>query len=454
MRVLLISANITQSPYPIYPIGMSIIAAALKRAGHEVEQTDLLARGKSFAAISHDVEQFDPELIGVSIRNIDNVNLASEQYYIDNVRDLVSEIRKITTAKVVLGGAGFSLIPEQILKATGADFGIVGEGEAQVVDFVNNAARSVFPTEQLTSAREFLDGKEIGEALYDEGLLEFYLHNGNVASVQTKRGCPFKCIYCSYPLLEGESLRNRDPSHVVDDIERLRDRDAKYIFFVDSVFNDAEGAYLKVIDEMTRRNLTIPWAAYFKPCRTLDDNIVERMKQTGLAAAEVGGDATTDLTLKQMGKGFTFEEIRECNDLLTRHDISTAHFFMFGGPGETEATVRQGIDNILSLKKSVSFIFMGIRILPDTPLARLAVRDGLIEADTEMLRPVYYLSPQVDQTWLESTLYDSFAEVSHCVFPPDAMDSKVEILHKLGYSGSMWELLLPNKSQRAKRART
>jgi lipid biosynthesis B12-binding/radical SAM protein len=452
MKVLLISANTTRSPYPVYPIGMGIIAAALTKAGHEVVQADFLEQETSLDAIGREVARVAPDLVGISVRNIDNVNLASEQYYIDNVRDLVATVRTHTAAKIMLGGAGFSLIPERILAATGADYGIVGEGEALAVEFVANAARGSYPAEALIYPRQRLAGTEIGAALYDERLLDFYLHSGNVASVQTKRGCPCKCVYCSYPLLEGEALRRRDPKAVVDDIELLRTRGAKYIFFVDSVFNDNQGAYLAVIDEMLRRGVSIPWTAYFKPGGGLNDETVERMKRTGLAAAEVGGDATTDLTLKQMGKDFTFAEIRACNDLLTGHGVATSHFFMFGGPGETEATVREGIANILSLEKCVSFIFMGIRILPDTPLARLAVRDGLLAADAEMLHPVYYLSPAVDQAWLETTLRAAFEGVRHCVFPPDALDNKLEILHKLGYTGPMWELLLPGKRERHRHA--
>lgn len=452
MKVMLISANTTRSPYPVYPIGMSIVAAALTRGGHEVAQADFLEQQTSLEAIGREVAAFAPELVGISVRNIDNVNLASEQYYIDNVRDLVTTIRGVTAAKVILGGAGFSLLPAEILRATGADFGIVGEGEQLTVDFVDNAARGRYPVDPLVRAGRHLGGGEIGAALYDERLLDFYLHSGNVASVQTKRGCPCKCVYCSYPLLEGEALRPRDPRTVVDDIERLKERGAKYIFFVDSVFNDDEGAYLAVVDEMLRRGLSIPWTAYFKPGGGLNDETVARMKRTGLAAAEVGGDATTDPTLKQMGKGFSFAEIRACNDLLTGHGIAVSHFFMFGGPGETEATVHEGIANILSLEKSVSFIFMGIRILPDTPLARLAVRDGLLAADADLLHPVYYLSPAVAQDWLEATLRAAFAGVRHCVFPPDAMDSKLEILHKLGYTGPMWELLLPGKRERQRHA--
>jgi lipid biosynthesis B12-binding/radical SAM protein len=448
MKILLISANVTMSPYPIYPLGVSMIASALTRAGHEVLQADFLFQKTSLEAIGQEAAAFQPDLVGISVRNIDNVNLMNEQYYIQNVKNIVSRIREVSQAKVMLGGAGFSLIPELILKETGADYGVVGEGEVLAVEFANNAEKGIYPENRIIGPSARIPGDCIGSALYDERLLEFYLHSGNIASIQTKRGCTYKCVYCTYPVLEGPHLRRRDPKAVVDDIVLLRDRHkTKYIFFVDSVFNDDEGAYLEVIDEMLRRDVSIPWTAFFKP-RGLTDEIVERMKKTGFAAAEVGADAACDETLRRMGKSFSFSDITECNELFMRHGIATSHFFMFGGPGETAETAEEGIRNIMGLRKCVIFVFLGIRILPDTPLARLAIKEGLIKAGDGLLHPVYYVSPGVDKKWLEERLTKAFEGARHCVFPPDAYDSSLQVLHKLGYTGPMWDLLLKDRKPR------
>jgi len=448
MKILLISANVTLSPYPIYPLGVSMIAAALTRAGHEVQQLDFLQQNTDLEAIAHEISQFNPGLVGISVRNIDNVNFMNEQYYIQNVKYMVNTIRSATDAKVLLGGAGFSLIPDLILKETGADYGVIGEGEVLAVEFANNANKGIYPRERLLGSPTRIAGTQIDSALYDERLLEFYLQSGNIASIQTKRGCTHACVYCTYPLLEGSQIRKRQPAGVVDDILLLRDKHkTKYIFFVDSVFNDDEGAYLEIIDEMLRRDVSIPWTGFFKP-KGLTDEIVERMKQTGFVAAEVGADAACDTTLRKMGKSFTFQDIIACNDLFVKHGIATSHFFMFGGPGETEETVQEGIKNILSLQKCVAFIFMGIRILPNTPLARLAIKEKLIAPDDGLLQPVYYISPGVDKQRLEETLTAAFDGVRHCIFPPDAMDNSLQVLHKLGYTGPMWDLLLPGKKFR------
>ncbi|HLA50261.1 MAG TPA: B12-binding domain-containing radical SAM protein, partial [Thermodesulfovibrionia bacterium] len=168
-------------------------------------------------------------------------------------------------------------------------------------------------------------------------------------------------------------------------------------------------------------------------------------------AAEIGSDAACDVTLQKLGKGFSFHNIVECNNLLVKHGIATSHYFMFGWPGETKQTVFEGIENIKSLKSCVAFIFMGIRILPNTSLARIAIKENILSSDEGMLKPIYYISPSIDKDWLEKTLTESFSKIRHCIFPPDAADNSLRVLHKLGYSGTLWDLLIPGKNTTRKR---
>ena len=101
---------------------------------------------------------------------------------------------------------------------------------------------------------------------YSEAICPFYLNWGGILNVQTKRGCPYRCAYCSYPLLEGKQIRARDPEAVVDDVKRLeRDFNARYIFFTDSVFNDPAGHYLEICEALIRSGNKLPWTGYFRP---------------------------------------------------------------------------------------------------------------------------------------------------------------------------------------------
>jgi lipid biosynthesis B12-binding/radical SAM protein len=451
MRVLLISSNTATSPYPLYPLGLSMIASALKGAGHDVMQFDYLRSDTSLGALDEAVRAFSPELVGISMRNIDNVNFLAEMRYVDDVKDIVKRLRGLSDAMIVLGGAGYSLIPDALLRETGADYGIAGEGEALMVDFVARAEKGVYPEEKILGPEQRLVGEEIPSALYDSGLLEFYTGKGNIASVQTKRGCAFHCVYCTYPLLEGHGIRPRNPERVVDDIVHLRDEHkVKYIFFIDSVFNDGEGRYLDVLREMKRRGVFMPWTAFFRP-EGLTPDIVALMKETGLVAAEIGTDAATDVTLRRMGKNFTMQDVRKTNQLLVEHGVSTAHFYMFGGPGETRETVLEGIENILSIENAVHFVFLGVRILPGSTLYRQAVKDGLVRDGDRLVDSVYYFDPGLDRQWTERTLNDAFSDKRSVIYPPNAADDKLKILHQLGYSGPMWELLLAAKGKRERK---
>ena len=281
------------------------------------------------------------------------------------------------------------------------------------------------------------------------------MDHGKTISIQTKRGCDKHCTYCSYPFLEGRRLRSRDAVAVVDDMERLiAQYPDGYIFFVDSLFNDVSGNYRDVIREMHRRGINFPWTAFFSPGGDLDDEMIKMMKETGLDAAEVGADASSDATLKGIGKDFEWSDVIACNDLFRKHGVTTAHYYMFGGPGETRETVLEGIENIRSLEETANFMFMGIRILPGTALMTLAQNERLVTDDMDILEPVYYISKDLDRDWLETTLTAGFSDKFNCVFPPDALDDKLHLLHKLGYGGTAYDMLIGAGSRKRRKRKS
>ena len=108
-----------------------------------------------------------------------------------------------------------------------------------------------------------------------------------------------------------------------------------------------------------------------------------------------------DIALRGMGKDFLFKDIISTNDVFVRNGIATANFFMFGGPGETKESVIEGISNVAALQKTVSFMFMGIRILPGTPLEKIALKEGVIRLGQDLIGSVYYLSPP---DWIDNGL--------------------------------------------------
>ena len=286
------------------------------------------------------------------------------------------------------------------------------------------------------------------QPVFTEKVSAYYTAHGGMLNVQSKRGCLQSCAYCSYPGIEGNRMRYREPAEVAMEMERLvHDHHARYIFFTDGVFNDREGHFRKVAQELIRRGNTTPWCAFFRP-QHLSREDLRLLKRSGLRAMELGTDCSTDTTLAGLNKGFSFADVMQLNHAARSESIPCAHFIMFGGPGETEQTVLEGLKNIERLEGSVVFAYIGIRILPGTRLETYAIDAGLITAGQSLLDPVFYYSPSVSRAYIEEHLTASFKNRSDRIYSCKDIEQRVRSLHSLGNIGPLWDLLLPRKNRR------
>jgi radical SAM superfamily enzyme YgiQ (UPF0313 family) len=112
-----------------WPLGLACVAAATQGAGHDVNLLDLIEAKDPTAALKQAVREFNPDVIGISVRNIDDQSMENTQFFLDNVREAVAVCRSLSNAPIILGGAGYSIFPESSLEYLGADMGIQGEGE-------------------------------------------------------------------------------------------------------------------------------------------------------------------------------------------------------------------------------------------------------------------------------------------------------------------------------------
>ena len=168
------------------------------------------------------------------------------------------------------------------------------------------------------------------------------------------------------------------------------------------------------------------------------------MKRSGMAAMELGTDASTDLTLAQLNKGFTFDDVIAVNDRVTAESLPCAHFIMFGGPGETEETVQQGIMNIAKLQRAVVFAYIGIRILPGTRLYRRAIKENIITAETNLITPLFYYSNKVERNFIDKQLRQAFQGKRDRIYPMSEAEKIIPLLHSMGHDGPLWDLLIEN----------
>jgi len=455
-RVLLISANTTTDPMAVYPLGMALVDAALVRQGHQTEEFDLLFdREKGQDGLEFTIASFMPDIVGISVRNIDNVDSMSahKHWYLDHIKTLVSRIRNTRRVPVVLGGPAVSIMPDAILDYTGADYCIVGEGELafnlliKEITKGGNPPAVTGPLSPRMASREFLFPR------YKKKLVEYYFDQSGMLNYQTKRGCPFGCNYCSYPLIEGKKFRHQDPEFVVENLKRLKTNfHVDSLFFTDSIFNDPAGKFLQVAEAMIRADLGIKWAAYFRPDH-ISQNDLALLKRAGLYAMEVGSDAACDKTLKGIGKTFGFDRVIAFNEAAITAGISCAHFFMFGGPGETTETIDRGLSNIQRLRHTVVSVFSGIRIIPGTDLVDIALSQGVISPGEDLIQPKFYVAPEINKDKMDSKIMRSFHRRKDRIFPPENGVMRMKVLKAFGFKGLLWDMVLktaPGKNRKQK----
>ncbi len=449
-RVFLLSSNTMTEPYPVYPLGMAIVASALVSAGHQVQQFDFLAEGRNYNRLHQAIQEFNPDFVGVSMRNIDNVDsfTSEESWALALDKEIIKRIRGATGAPVVLGGSAFSLMPEEILEFVGADYGIIGDGGILFTHWLECFEQGQ-KIPLISRENHPLDlGDMTVPPLWNESIINYYKESSKVIGLRTKRGCPHHCAYCTYPALEGSKVRHREPGSVIEDIRRLqKDYHIETIFFTDSVFNDDEETYLEMVEELIRSEIRMPWSAFFQPIG-IENKHLRRLKRSGLYAAESGTDASSDATLEGLNKGFCFDDVVHFNEICLNQEIPCAHYIMFGGPGETRGTVKDGLDNIELLKNCVVLAFSGVRLLPGTLLYWKAVKEGIVQEEDSLLKPVFYFSPDIEPETMNKTLAEAFKHQRQRIFPPSACQEKLKLLRRFGYRGPLWETLISfNKAQ-------
>lgn len=453
-RVFLLACNTATEPYPVYPLGMSVVAAGLVAAGHTVRQYDLMASQGGEAALHQAIRDFAPDVVGMSLRNIDNVDsfAGEEHWYLGRAKSLAEAVRQATNAPVVLGGPAFSIMPEAILAFLGADYGISGAGEAAMPALLEKlnkgeARPGVYTAHELAGAASCCAAPR---PAYDGGILDYYIGESGLANLQTKRGCCFNCSYCTYPALEGRRFTPKPAEEVAEDVLWLhKEHGVRELFFTDSVFNDPAGHWLEVAEALVRAGSTMKWSAFFRP-KDLRKDDLDLMRRSGCMALELGSDACAGATLAGLNKGFDFDEIVRSDAAARQAGLPAAHFVMFAGPGETPETIEESVRNLTRLEKSVVFAFSGIRILPGTALLQHALEEGVLAPGDDLLRPVYYFSPHVDREALNKRLMEAFQGNRLRLFPPGEAQLRMDVMRRFGHKGLLWNKLLESRAPRGK----
>ena len=412
MRVLMIQTPSVEgiSQERVYPIGIVLLADYLRGAGHEVSILDMNLELDPFGALKEKLLTFQPEAIGLSLRNIDplgNKTSSPISPFIVTVR-LIAAI--LPQAWLIVGGTGFSLFPERLMQEIPElDYGIVGEAEVSfpaLLRAIDNPPPlpglcwreggrvRVSPPATNFNMANYVPANRL---LLDPALYKGINNYVPTIGIEAKRGCALNCAYCVYPQLQGKRWRCRPAAGVVDEMEILhKNYGIESFHFTDPVLNLPHGHLEGICEQILRRKLKVRWDGFMREDQ-LNEKNVALFERAGCECFSFSPDGLCQESLDVLGKNLSEAQILKAASLVAQTDVVSVYHFMVNVPGETEMTCEQGIQfverlyELHSKKKNLGIIVLNnIRILPGTAIEGVARAQGEIDEKTDLLYPTYY----------------------------------------------------------------
>lgn len=390
-KILLVNPNRMRTP-PVIPIGLEHVKSALEKHENLVNMVDLLdltfeedPRSSLLEALKHN----DYDLVGFTIRNIDSCIYFNNEFYLPEIKELV-KIPKGLGIPIILGGAGFSAMPEEIRKYLDADYGIIGPSENALPIFLKK-----LDTKQDLSP--LMDGWEFGidgHSVYsrgDELDYEKYMANEGIVGFRTHVGCDGKCPYC---MESNKKLFYREIPSVIQEIQHLVKQDYKHFHLCDSEFNTDLNYCLDLLNELKNKNLDMKWTLYMKPT-PFNEKLYQLLSETGAYLITLTVDSDERI---QTMNNYDYDDLRQISDYCKKYDIDLAIDLLVGYPGESLTSVPKMLNFFKEIRpKSVGISFY-YRLFRNTPLGELIMKDSNLRenlsrdliSNDPFLEPVFF----------------------------------------------------------------
>jgi radical SAM superfamily enzyme YgiQ (UPF0313 family) len=363
--------------YREYPLGLGLIAAALRPLGCEVVVFDQNAEGADDQRLLARLRDFAPRVAGFSVIT---PSYPAAQRQIRRLR------REFPQVSIVAGGVHASLFPQDLL-ADGADAVVVGEGCTAMAELIGRL-RDGRPWREVPGAAcRGADGRMMpaapraGPPLPDDVAmidrdvynLSLYTHHSMLASL----GCPHRCAFCANysgrVLYNGVRIRSDD--RLAAEMRYLAERyGAKQVFFVDDVFLLSRANVLRFCRRLKRERLDMQWVVQMR-ADAIDPEVAEAMAAANCQRVYFGVESGSDAVLKRVRKGIDRETIRLGVRSVKEAGMRVKTGWVFGLPGtlteqyESVAFMRELRPHEISIHQLIPF--------PGTPYYDRPAEHGL-----------------------------------------------------------------------------
>jgi len=328
------------------PIGLMYVAAALEKAGFEVQMLDNYLMKKSTDEIKQLITKINPIIVGITCGS------ATYPRCIETAR-AIKEV--LPLCKIVVGGWHASYMPDSLLANPEIDYVVMGEGERAISELAaaivkgNEANAMMIPgiacrrqDKNIKNQPKFIENMDelpyparhlLPLELYDRTIEFLDVKPSDVMSIS--RGCVFNCGFCETRKLWGNMCRAFSPQRVIGEIKDLMSKyNTKGLYFINDNFTLRKKETTELCNLMIANKLDLEWV-----CDTrvdlVNEELLDLMSKAGCKTIWFGVESASPKILQRIGRNTTPQQAEEAFKLCKKTGIKVACSFMLGLPDET-----------------------------------------------------------------------------------------------------------------------
>ncbi|MGQ9759268.1 MAG: B12-binding domain-containing radical SAM protein [Candidatus Methanomethylicaceae archaeon] len=367
------------------PLGLAYIAASLEKEGHDVSIIDSTALELSHQQLGERLQKERSDVIGVT---------STTPTIYDAMKAVTIAKKSCPECITIMGGCHITFLPEETMaECPELDVGVIGEGEATIVDLLR-ALETKRPLKEVdgivyrkdntvirTRPRKLIENlDEIPFPARHLLPLDKYTVLGErcrLGNILTSRGCPFSCIFCSSSQFYGRRFRGRTPKNVVDEMEEIiKKYNIRSFEIVDDTFTIDKKRAKEIAEEIVKRGLDIWWVCGSR-VDLITKELLQAFKKAGCGLIYYGIESGSEKVLKILKKAITLDQVKTAIRWAKKTGIEVIGSFIIGTPGETKEDV---IKTIKFAKESgIDFAqFTAMTPYPGTEVYQIAKAEGLL----------------------------------------------------------------------------
>jgi len=382
MKVLLVNPNRYKSP-PVPPIGLEYIAGSLENEGHKAEIVDLCFSEDWRNDIDCAITSFRPDVLGITVRNVDSVLYHVNEFFLDEIKDIVNYVKSRYGLTVIIGGTGIRINSEGILDYLNADFAIAGPGENTMNELLNEIKNS-------KSTKKIYNGKFLTNDPCPRRPFKInykrYFDSGGIAGFETHKGCSSSCIYCLEANSKVSFKRIKD---VIAEIKEFVDIGYNHFHLCDSEFNENLDYSMDFCSALINSGMDIKWAVYMKPGNS-NKKLFRLLRDSGVYLVTLSADSYQKHPVY-------WSDIEKFITDAKSEGLKVVVDFLTGFPYEDEKKVAQCFDILKKIQPDSVGVNTYIRLYKSLHITTIINKDSTLKNhlfgntdDSSFIKPVFY----------------------------------------------------------------